>query len=184
MIFSIPIKSFRCRLGASSGFSLVEVVLALGVISFSSVAIFGVISVGFTGNYDALERASGMRTLGIVSNCLRATATAATSNNVTYTAANPFDVNWTLPVTSFSHSQYYITDNDSIVVAANKSTAHQLVDIGILPSVSVNAAPSALIVVAWPAASAQVSWSQTTPPVPTVSNAKGYEVLYVYLNAN
>lgn len=57
-----------------SGFSLVEVTLALGVTAFSLVAIFGLIPIGMNYQKNAVEQTAAIGILSAVSADLRATA--------------------------------------------------------------------------------------------------------------
>jgi hypothetical protein len=157
---------------AYRAFSLVEVVIAIGIISIAGLAIIGVLSAGFNSNHNALGRGNGILTLGIVANSLRA---ASTTDHVTYTAAAPLNMSWSIG-NPFSTTQFLFTDSGTFT--SSPAQAQQVVSVRITPPQTPNQPCLALIIVAWPSTS-KVSWTGSTP---TVTNDQGYEFLYAYLN--
>ncbi len=64
----------KCAQPATRGFSLVEVTLALGVMAFCAVAIFGLLPVGLNSNQAAIQQTLAVNIATAIHSDLRATA--------------------------------------------------------------------------------------------------------------
>ncbi len=100
-------------------FALVEVVLALGVISFCLVAIMGLMSVGFVGMVDANQQAGGAVVLGQIASNIRTASTNAAGNYQALGSCT--NLNWAIggsPVsanyTNFSLAAYPSSQPDGL----------------------------------------------------------------------
>jgi uncharacterized protein (TIGR02598 family) len=71
-----------------SGFTLVEVTLALGIASFCLVALLGLIPVGLNSNMTAIEQTSANAVLSAIVADLRATQSSPTNQSVTSATYN------------------------------------------------------------------------------------------------
>jgi uncharacterized protein (TIGR02598 family) len=69
------------KLFSNSGFSLVEVTLALGVAAFSLIAIFGLLVTGTQTNHTAVEQSASSDILTAVAADLRATPKASSTSS-------------------------------------------------------------------------------------------------------
>jgi prepilin-type N-terminal cleavage/methylation domain-containing protein len=73
---------------ASRGFSLVEVVLAISVISFGLVAVLGLLPVGLGAQKQAMNQARGMQALSEVSHAVRSVYAGTNGSVFPYPLAN------------------------------------------------------------------------------------------------
>jgi uncharacterized protein (TIGR02598 family) len=157
------------------GFSLVEVVLALGVTIFCLIALFGLLSVGLRSNRTTIEQTGATAILSAVSADLYATpqtsppGAAATSLQFKIgIPANP--VTSATPVTTL----YFPANGALSTNASPANSAFRLTVTPVIPGGSNNGTRTATfldLTVSWPAAA-------------TTANAAGTVETFVSLNRN
>lgn len=138
---------FKKRNGVA-GFSLVEVTLAIGIISFAMVPIFGLLPVGLRSVKNANEQAGAANVLGAITESLR---TASSTNNIDFSGtfagkpivytvgqAGPVTVAWT---------------NLTLEGVTNSMNSRLSAVLTIYPSTNQSTPGRAVISVAWPASS-------------------------------
>ena len=140
--------------GPRTGFSLVEVVLALGLVSFCLLAIVGLLPVGLKAMKNASGESAAANALNQLTDALR-NATANSSG--AYSAAGSFsNITWVL-----SGASNGISTNLSLngVPTAGPADTRLVARIEIVPPSSDGTMPGrARVSVAWPASSA---WSNS-----------------------
>ncbi len=167
-----------------SGFSLTEVVIAIGILSFCLIAIVGLMPAGLKVTEQGVEEGRAMQTLAALSTSLRS---ATSSDGTNFTAARPFtNLSWRVGG-SRENTTFFFTED--AVVSSSSSDSRQLVFISLVPPSNGLATGTAYAGVAWPGAGAKVSgW---TAPVaardaaaPTIGNQRGYVSTTVIFTPN
>jgi len=158
----------RTGAGRRAAFTLIEVTLALGVASFSLIAIFGLLPVGLMSNQATIEQTAAGSILSAVSADLRATP-PSTSGTTSAEFSIPIPAH---PVTSSSTTLYFTSNGQSSnSPTGNPNTTHRLM-VSFLPNGSgTNGATLVDLRVTWPAAAAP-------------ANAAGSVQTFVALNRN
>jgi uncharacterized protein (TIGR02598 family) len=137
------------------GFSLIEVVLALGVVSFCLISITGLLSVGLSSIGSSREKAGAANALEQISNAIRLATPPATVGG-TYQALAPYnDLVWTSGTGSTPVSKNYATISLAGVPSSQVPDQLLTVEVQITPSSDTVTAGSALITAAWPK---QATW--------------------------
>jgi type II secretory pathway pseudopilin PulG len=141
------------------GFSLVEVVFALGVVSFCLISITGLLSVGLSSLGSSREKAGAANALEQISSAIRQ-ATPPVTVGGTYQALAPYnDLVWSSGIGSKPISKNYTTISLAGVPTTQSPDQLLTVEVQITPSSDTVTAGSALITVAWPK---QATWNPTT----------------------
>lgn len=170
----------RFRLKNRTGFSLVEVCLALGIVAFALVPLVGLLSVGLDSYRSSNMRGRTAQEVNQIANCIRLATPVLDQNGVAvmdpdtgkpeWTAAAPFQVGmtssivpiyWSLdkPLKSFT---IYFDENGQVVASANG--AQSVAVVVVTGPTSVFDPGKAQIAVAWPA---------NQPPIPPYSASTG-----------
>ncbi len=162
--------------GATPAFSLVEVVLALGVTSFCLMALFGLLSVGLNNNRGTIEQAGATAILSAAMSDLYATPPTvppgASTNSVQFgikIPANPVTAVASSSVTTLYFSASGLTTNSTAAQSAYRLTVTPLVPTS--PTSPTRVASFFDLLVSWPAAA-------------SISNAAGSAETFVSLNRN
>lgn len=158
----------------SRGFSLTEVVIAIGILSFCLIAIVGLMPAGLKVTEQGVEEGRAMQTLAALSTSLR---TATSSDGTNFTAARPFtNLSWRVGG-SRENTAFFFTE--AAAVSASSSDSRQLVFISLVPPTNGLSTGTAYAGVAWPGAAAKIS-NWTVPAAaadaaaPTLGNQRGY----------
>lgn len=129
-----------------TGFSLVEVVLALGITAFCLLTIFALLPIGLKTNQETLQETTAASLAAAVSTDLRATSSTGTTS--------PY---FGLPVSSASTNNIYVTDAGEKLTAPSGSQATYLATVVFTPASATMNAASARILITWPALPGQVN---------------------------
>jgi uncharacterized protein (TIGR02598 family) len=146
-----------------TGFSLVEVTLALGVAAFCLLAVFGLLPIGLKTQQTAIEETAATRTLSAVISDLRSTARTATTSSI-------FGI--TIPSNSVTSSSTLYFDTEGHMSAAIDANSRYRLTITFTPNASGGrGATFAHLLVTWPAPA-------------TIPNASGATETFVALDRN
>jgi type II secretory pathway pseudopilin PulG len=141
-----------------TSFSLVEVTLAIGVMAFCLIAVFGLIPIGVQSNQTAISQTAAASILSAVISDLRATAGPVDTSS-------QFGVNFT------SGSQTLYFDAEGRIVQSTDSPRYRL-SIAFPPNPSrLNAARFATFKLTWPAAADPT----TTQPAGTMESFGAFD---------
>jgi uncharacterized protein (TIGR02598 family) len=158
---------------STAAFSLVEVVIALGVTIFCLIALFGLLSVGLRSNQTTIEQGGASTVLSAVISDLYATPVTIPSGGATNSLqfniqipANP--VAAATPVTTLYFAGGSLTTNST---AANSAYRLTVTPIPTVPTSAVRTATFLDLTVTWPASV-------------SVANASGSVETFVSLNRN
>lgn len=152
------------RLGAA--FSLVEVVLAIGIFSFAILAVVGLLPVGLKSVKNASEEAAAANVVARISNALREASTTDGTNYENRFAQTTFGYAVGGPATSF---QWPDLNMDAYTAQNEAKRLSARIEILQTPAANPPAPGRALITVAWPAM-ANPQWNPSTQ---RWSNAEG-----------
>jgi uncharacterized protein (TIGR02598 family) len=126
-----------------SGFSLVEVTLALGVAAFCLLAVFGLLPIGLKTQQTAIEQTAAIRIVSAAVSDLRSTARAATTSSL-------FTINIPANTASSSSTLYFDPEGHfSTTIGAN--SRYRLTIIFTPNSTGGRGATFAHLLVTWPA---------------------------------
>jgi uncharacterized protein (TIGR02598 family) len=141
----------------------VEVVLALGVVSFCLTSLIALLPVGLKTANSVWEEAAATSLLQQVSQGIR---DAAMNSSGSYVGAGPCtNLSWTIGGGGITTNYFFTLGGVPLTSAASSRLTAQVV---LTPPVSTASSGSALISVAWPQ---QAKWNTTTS---SWSNAIGY----------
>lgn len=148
------VASRKLRAASRSAFSLTEVVIALGVISFALIAVFGLLPAGLKTVKNANEQAAAANLLGAIADAVRNASTNGSATTYSNSIAGQA-IGYTLggaatPIT---------LTNLTLEGASNSISARLKAVVVITPPLSTTTPGSALISVAWPA---QAVWGGAT----------------------
>jgi uncharacterized protein (TIGR02598 family) len=148
---------------SDSGFSLVEVTLALGVAAFCFLAVFGLLPIGLKTQQLAIEQTAAIRIISATTADLRNTPRATTTSPL-------FAINIPTNITPSSSTLYF--DNDGHVSPTfGPSSRHRLTITFAANSTGGRGATFVHLLVTWPAAA-------------TLANASGSSETLVALDRN
>jgi uncharacterized protein (TIGR02598 family) len=155
---------------SGSAFSLVEVVLALGIVAFAMLAVVGLLPVGLQAVKNANEEAAAANVVARISNALRQATAPDGVNYENRFAGTPFG--YTVGGTAVS---YEWPDLDMDAYTAGDAAKRLSAKLEILQTPTINPATPgrAVITVAWPAAAnpqwdaAAKSWSKAEGSITT-----------------
>ncbi|XHR30592.1 MAG: hypothetical protein ACFUZC_08515 [Chthoniobacteraceae bacterium] len=140
-----PLAPSNC----TAGFSLVEIVVAIGLISFSLLSLVGLLPVGLNSMKTAQEQAGGANCLAQIATSLR----TATVTSGSYQVVGPYsNLSWSEPNTLTNIS---LGGTPTTTIADQRLAAH--VEIKTQPTAS--SPGEAFISVAWPN---RAAWNATT----------------------
>jgi uncharacterized protein (TIGR02598 family) len=146
-----------------SGFSLVEVTLALGVAAVCLLAVFGLLPIGLKTQQTAIEQTAATRIISAVVSDLRSTAGTATTSSV-------FAIN--IPANSAPSSSTIYFDTEGHFTPAIDANSRYLLTIT-FPANSTGGRGATFVHL-------QVSW----PAAATVANAAGTAETFLALDRN
>ena len=149
------VVSRKLRAATRSAFSLAEVVIALGVVSFALVAIFGLLPAGLKTVKNANEQAAAANVLGAIADAVRNASTNGSATTYSNSIAGQ-GIGYTLGVTTPTTNTL---NNLTLEGASNSISARLKAVVLITPPLSTTIPGSALISVAWPA---QAVWGGAT----------------------
>lgn len=148
---------------APSGFSLIEVTLALGVAAFCLLAVFGLLPIGLKTQQFAIEQTAATRIVSAAVSDLRNTPPAATTSSL-------FTIN--IPANTASSSSISYFDTEGHVTSALSANSRYRLTITFTPNITGGrGATFAHLLVSWPAAA-------------SVTNASGSAETFVALDRN
>jgi prepilin-type N-terminal cleavage/methylation domain-containing protein len=157
-------------LSRSRGFSLIEVVLALGIVSFALMAIVGMLPVALTTQRDAVNQAFAVQALNDVSQALRGA--------YRLTPVGPYKFPAPLPtsMTAGSGTQTLTLSEDGLLTTGGDTNALEAKGVVRIEQKAVIAASiqPVFISVAWPASAVRQGNKWV--------NAQGSVDAFVYLN--
>ena len=153
------VASRRSRAANHSAFSLVEVVIALGVVSFALIAVFGLLPTGLKTVKNANEQAAAANVLGAIADAVRNASTNGSATTYSNSIAGQ-GIGYTLGGAATTINLNNLTLEGG---AANNFSARLKAVVVITPPVSTTIPGRALISVAWPpqAVWGGASWSKT-----------------------
>lgn len=133
----------------SAGFTLAEVVLALGIVSFCLLAIVGLLPVGMNSIRSARNEIAAASVTQWISNAIRNASVTGTTSSFEYTALSPYSsLSWSTGGSSvakdYSNLSYGGTPSNNIL--DQQFNVH----IELSPPSSLAASGTALVSVAWP----------------------------------
>ncbi len=138
-------RSFRLR--HPTAFSLVEVMLALGVVSFCLLSIVGLLPTALRSVKNANAEAAAANALTQIADSLR---NATTTNATSYTAGGAFsDISWNLGAASNTLIKYLALDGQP----TNSASARFVAQIDLVPPSDLHSVGRARVSIAWPAVS-------------------------------
>jgi len=165
------------------GFSLVEITLAIGIVSFALLTVMALLPIGLGGTRDAHAEAFATQSLKAITASLQQ-ASRSTNDVSTYTALAPFNsstqgalLQWKVGNAAQSGQTFYIGEDG--LPTTTKSAAKLLACIQITPPANRLSAGQATVSIAWPALSIStpVSWSGSRPQL---TNQQGSVESVVY----
>jgi uncharacterized protein (TIGR02598 family) len=153
------VASRRSRAADHSAFSLVEVVIALGVVSFALIAVFGLLPTGLKTVKNANEQAAAANVLGAIADAVRNASTNGSATTYSNSIAGQ-GIGYTLGGAATTITLNNLTLEGG---AASNFSARLKAVVVITPPVSTTIPGRALISVAWPpqAVWGGASWSKT-----------------------
>jgi uncharacterized protein (TIGR02598 family) len=168
-------RSFR------SGFSLIEVTIALGIATFCLVALFALLPMGLNQNRDTIEQTIATSIAANIASDIRASLQAQVeakktggtppTQSLNYKIDLPFDGNGAVSVTDgqkweggFDEGQQYLTSPE------DRQARYRAV-VEYHPDTTNNQSISARIVVSWPAA---VDWTSGKNPSGSVDTVTAF----------
>jgi uncharacterized protein (TIGR02598 family) len=157
------------RPGLVSGFSLVEVTLAIGVAAISLVAIFALLPVGLQTNQNAIQQTLSNNVMTAVASDLRATAPTLPRGNAATTAQYAINIPAN-PVNAPTVSTLYF-DAEGHSSAALAGNSRYRLNLTFLPNSGSRSATLVNLKMTWPAAA-------------TPANALGSTELFIALDRN
>ncbi len=146
-----------------SGFSLVEVTLALGVAAFCLVAVFGLLPIGLKTQQTAIEQTAATRIVSAAVSDLRSTARTATTSSL-------FGINIPANASSSTSTVYFDTEG-RYSSAINAHSRYRLTVTFSPNSTGGRGATFVHLLVSWPAAA-------------TTGNAAGVAETFLALDRN
>jgi uncharacterized protein (TIGR02598 family) len=152
-----------------SGFSLVEVTLALGVAAVCLVTIFALLPVGLQTNQNATEQVASADIMGSVIADLRATPVTIPRGNATVSSLFAISIPAN-PVTAATTSTLYFDTAGTVSVSPNANSRFRLT-ITFQPNVGSRSATLVDLKMTWPAAA-------------SLTNAAGTNEMFAGLNRN
>jgi Tfp pilus assembly protein PilV len=173
------------------GFSLIEVVLAVGVLAFAILPIIAFLPIGLTNYKGSVWSAKAAQAASEIATCVQL-ATPLSTSGTTYTALAPFNTNangstnitWSpstvSPATATHYGPIYFDENG--IPTTSNSSARLVAMIAITPPTSVTpfTPGTAYIYVGWPGAGGStITWSSN---VVTYPNELGHEELTLPIN--
>jgi uncharacterized protein (TIGR02598 family) len=146
-----------------SGFSLVEITLALGVAAFCLLAVFGMLPIGLKTQQIAIEQTAATRIISAASSDLRNTARAATASSL---------LSISIPPNTASSSSTLYFDTEGHVSPSISASARHRLTIRFTPnSTGGRGATFVHLLVTWPAAA-------------SITDARGSAETFVGLDRN
>ena len=138
-----------------AGFSLVEVVLAIGIVSFALVAVVGLLPAGMKSLKNATEQAAAANVLNSIATAIRS---AETTNGTNYSfryagASNNYE--YKIGQTT----NIALDDLDLNGQSTNSASARLKAFILITPPANSTGIGQALISIAWPAQAPNLNWT-------------------------
>jgi uncharacterized protein (TIGR02598 family) len=149
-------------------FALVEVVLALGVVSFCLVAIMGVMSVGFSGMKNSDDQSAGAMVVEQIASDIRGASTNASGTYVGLGMCN--NLSWTLSGTPTTITQTYTNSLGGFQSTTDKRLVAR---VEVTPPATLASPGTALVSVAWPV---EAQWNEASK---SWSNAQGSLTTYL-----
>lgn len=145
-------KIFLSRGGAGSarGISLVEVTLAIGVVSFAMIVVFGLLPVGLNSSQNSIEQTAANDVLAAVATDLRATPPTSPPGGASASARFGIAIPAN-PVTSSPSPAVLYFDGDGTFSTTQTTTSRYRLEVTFLPNARERAATRALLKVTWPA---------------------------------
>lgn len=141
----------------SAGFSLVEVTLAIGIVSFALLAVVGLLPVGLKSVKNANEQAGAANVLNVIAGSLRSASSSNRTNFSSRFAGQT--VAFEIGGSTTSNSWTNLTLDGSLETAASPKRLSAVANI--YPASSLTTPSRAVISVAWSAQSAP-GWDSTT----------------------
>jgi len=135
---------------ARAGFSLVEVAVALGIISFALVAIFALIPVGLTSSQTAIAQTGANDILSAVFTDLRATPPTAPVGQSATTQRFQIPIPAAAATTSPASAIFYF-DSEGQAKSYVQANSRYRLSVAFLPNTNARAATLAFLKVTWPA---------------------------------
>jgi uncharacterized protein (TIGR02598 family) len=159
----LPIADFGLAIANSRAFSLVEVVLAIGIVSFALLAVTGLMPVGLKSVKNANDQAGAANVLNVIADRLRAASSTNSSNYSNSFAGTQiaYAVGGSVATNAWSNLTLEGTVDNS-----NKRLAARL---DITPPVNLTTPGRATVSVAW-SAQANPTWSTSSQ---SWANAEG-----------
>jgi Tfp pilus assembly protein PilV len=141
----------------TSGFSLVEVVMALGIASFALLAVVGLLPVGMKSAQDAREQAAAANVINSIANALRSAERMNAGNYSNSYAGKTIAFTVGGAQTNVSWDDLDLYGNNASTPMSARFKARLVIE----PPSSENTTGSALISIAWPAHSTKLVWNET-----------------------
>jgi len=166
-------------------FSLVEITLAIGVVSFALLAVLALLPIGMGNARNAYEEAFAVQTLRAISASIQQ-ASQSTNSMLDYTALAPFNnasqgamLHWQVG-SAPQESIFYIAENGLPSIA--KTDARLLACIQLVPPPDRLSVGKATVTLAWPPAAIKtpVPWVGSRPQL---SNEQGRVESVIYFSA-
>jgi len=140
------VVSRKLRAATRSAFSLAEVVIALGVVSFALIAVFGLLPAGLKTVKNANEQAAAANLLGAIADAVRNASTNGSATSYSNSIAGQ-GIGYTLGAAA---NTITLTNLTLEGLAANNFSARLKAVVVITPPTNTTTPGRALISVAWP----------------------------------
>lgn len=154
----------KLRHSSTSGFSLIEVTIALGIATFCLVALFALLPIGLNTNRDTIEQTVATSIAANIASDIRASlqaqveakrnpsVTAPNGNqSVNYKVKLPFDANGGQNVTAGDKWEGAFDEGQQYIVSPTDIKARYRAIVQYYPDTTNNQSVSARILVSWPA---------------------------------
>jgi uncharacterized protein (TIGR02598 family) len=134
----------RKPLFARSGFTMTEIVMALGIAAFCLIGIFGLLSVGLQSSQSSSEQTAVAQVMTAIVADLQSTRPLTTATSVVFKVQ--------LPVAGSNQSPQYLFFAQDGSISANKSDARYLATVEVTPpAANQKTATAVRILLTWPA---------------------------------
>jgi len=173
-------KGIRCP-----AFSLVEITLAIGIVSFALLAVLALLPIGLGNARNAHEEAFAVQTLKAITASIQQ-ASQSTNNTLEYNALAPFNnasqgalLRWKVGSSSPQKSTFYIAENG--LPSLSQTDARLLACIQVTPPPDRLSLGKASVTLAWPPAAIKtpIAWIGS---LPQLTNEQGRVDSVIYFS--
>lgn len=174
-----------------SGFSLIEIVIAIGILSFGLVAVLGLLPAGLSTYQGSQEESQAIQNLNSLAMCIQAGQAVANGGGSTFAALAPFgngasasgssvsNLTWTYGGAETTFTVYLDGNGNPIT---SKADAAEAAFVRISPPADAFSLGNAYICIVWPGRTANVIWNGS-PSIPSITPKQGYVETTVFFRS-